>query len=167
MAGQVSLGHAFFMGVGAYTAVVLGGEQSNFPGRAWDSRCGSGFRRPGSSPALVGALVAPTAVRVRGLYLAFVTIGLVFVGDHVFRNRQERLAVAPGSDGSGRRSSSSSGRRRHPLVSLEYRWFLVRHRLEPPGQAVPVPGGVWSCTLRPRPQEPRPHPDRASLCRHP
>ncbi|MEE9177221.1 MAG: branched-chain amino acid ABC transporter permease, partial [Acidimicrobiia bacterium] len=28
----------------------------------------------------------PAAVRVRGLYLAFVTLGLVFVGDYVFRN---------------------------------------------------------------------------------
>jgi len=28
VAGQVSLGHAFFMGVGAYTAAVLGGEGS-------------------------------------------------------------------------------------------------------------------------------------------
>jgi branched-chain amino acid transport system permease protein len=31
-------------------------------------------------------MVAPTAVRVRGLYLSFVTIALVFIGDHVFRN---------------------------------------------------------------------------------
>ncbi|MCB1247227.1 MAG: branched-chain amino acid ABC transporter permease, partial [Acidimicrobiia bacterium] len=29
VAGQVSLGHAFFMAVGAYTAVVLGGEAGN------------------------------------------------------------------------------------------------------------------------------------------
>ena len=28
LAGQVSLGHAFFMGVGAYTAAVLGGEST-------------------------------------------------------------------------------------------------------------------------------------------
>jgi branched-chain amino acid transport system permease protein len=36
--------------------------------------------------ALIGVAVGPTAVRVRGLYLAFVTLGLVFVGEYVFRN---------------------------------------------------------------------------------
>jgi branched-chain amino acid transport system permease protein len=30
--------------------------------------------------------VGPTAVRVRGLYLAIVTLGLVFIGEYVFRN---------------------------------------------------------------------------------
>jgi branched-chain amino acid transport system permease protein len=85
LAGQVSLGHAFFMGVGGYTAVILGGEQTaslvgyGLPMWIW-------LPAAGIVAALVGMLVAPTAVRVRGLYLAFVTIGLVFVGDHIFRN---------------------------------------------------------------------------------
>lgn len=85
IAGQVSLGHAFFMGVGAYAGVVLGGEQTanlvglGLPMWIW-------LPAAGLAAALVGLLVAPTAVRVRGLYLAFVTIGLVFVGDHIFRN---------------------------------------------------------------------------------
>jgi|FLYL01.1.fsa_nt_gi branched-chain amino acid transport system permease protein len=85
IAGQVSLGHAFFMGVGAYTAVVLGGTETailmgyGLPMWIW-------LPAAGLAAAAVGFLVAPTAVRVRGLYLAFVTIGLVFVGDHVFRN---------------------------------------------------------------------------------
>jgi branched-chain amino acid transport system permease protein len=85
LAGQVSLGHAFFMGVGAYTAVLLGGESTNsldgfgLPMWIW-------LPAAGVVAALVGFLIAPTAVRVRGLYLAFVTIGLVFVGDHIFRN---------------------------------------------------------------------------------
>jgi branched-chain amino acid transport system permease protein len=35
--------------------------------------------------ALAGIIVAPIATRLRGLYLAFVTLGLVFVGDHLFR----------------------------------------------------------------------------------
>jgi branched-chain amino acid transport system permease protein len=85
LAGQVSLGHAFFMGVGGYTAVILGGEQTatlvgyGLPMWIW-------LPAAGIVAALVGMLVAPTAVRVRGLYLSFVTIGLVFVGDHIFRN---------------------------------------------------------------------------------
>lgn len=85
MAGQVSLGHAFFMGVGAYMAVYLGGE-------ATENLLGLGLPiwiwlpAAGLAAAVVGIIVAPTAVRVRGLYLAFVTIALVFIGDHIFRN---------------------------------------------------------------------------------
>lgn len=85
VAGQVSLGHAFFMAVGAYTAVVVGGDAGN---TVW------GFGLPiwiwlpaaGTMAALVGIVIAPTAVRVRGLYLAIVTLGLVFVGQHFWRN---------------------------------------------------------------------------------
>ncbi len=85
IAGQVSLGHAFFMGVGAYAAVILGGTETSIlvgyglPMWIW-------LPAAGIVAAAVGLLIAPTAVRVRGLYLAFVTIGLVFVGDHIFRN---------------------------------------------------------------------------------
>ena len=94
LAGQVSLGHAFFMGVGGYTAVVLGGESSptllglGLPMWIW-------LPAAGLVAALVGFLIAPTAVRVRGLYLAFVTIGLVFVGDHIFRNARS-VSGGPG-----------------------------------------------------------------------
>ena len=49
VAGQVSLGHSFFMGVGAYTAVFLGGEASSRPG-ATGCRCGCGFPVRDSAP---------------------------------------------------------------------------------------------------------------------
>src|SRR5690242_94850 len=72
-AGQVSLGHAFFVAIGAYTAAVLSGDP--------DSRLlGFGVTEvpiwllaAGGLSALAGALVAPLAVRLRGLYLAIVT----------------------------------------------------------------------------------------------
>ncbi|MGH8952323.1 MAG: branched-chain amino acid ABC transporter permease [Acidimicrobiia bacterium] len=85
LAGQVSLGHAFFMGVGAYTAVWLGGPVDGpfiglgLPIWIW-------LPAAGIIAALIGVAVGPTAVRVRGLYLAIVTLGLVFIGDYVFRN---------------------------------------------------------------------------------
>ncbi len=85
LAGQVSLGHAFFMGVGAYTAVWLGGPEDGpllglgLPIWIW-------LPAAGIVAALIGVAVGPTAVRVRGLYLAIVTLGLVFIGDYVFRN---------------------------------------------------------------------------------
>lgn len=94
IAGQVSLGHAFFMGVGAYTAVFLGGETTEtlvghgLPMWIW-------LPAAGLVAALVGLLIAPTAVRVRGLYLAFVTIALVFIGEHIFRNARS-ISGGPG-----------------------------------------------------------------------
>ncbi|MGH8915532.1 MAG: branched-chain amino acid ABC transporter permease, partial [Acidimicrobiia bacterium] len=85
LAGQVSLGHSFFMGVGAYAAVWLGGPVGGpflglgLPIWIW-------LPAAGLVAALVGVAVGPTAVRVRGLYLAIVTLGLVFIGEYVFRN---------------------------------------------------------------------------------
>jgi branched-chain amino acid transport system permease protein len=73
------------MGVGAYTAVWLGGPEDGpllglgLPMWIW-------LPAAGIVAALIGVAVGPTAVRVRGLYLAIVTLGLVFIGDYVFRN---------------------------------------------------------------------------------
>jgi branched-chain amino acid transport system permease protein len=84
LAGQVSLGHAFFMGVGAYTAAILGGPE----GPLWGLGLPIWIWLPaaGMVAALVGVAIAPTSFRVRGLYLAIVTLGLVFIGEHLFRN---------------------------------------------------------------------------------
>jgi branched-chain amino acid transport system permease protein len=85
MAGQVSLGHAFFLGVGAYTAAALSGDPDG-------TTIGFGITflpvwliAAGVVAALAGALVAPLATRLRGLYLAIVTLGLVFLGEHIFK----------------------------------------------------------------------------------
>ncbi|MGK5115067.1 MULTISPECIES: branched-chain amino acid ABC transporter permease [unclassified Geodermatophilus] len=85
-AGQVSLGHAFFLGVGAYTAAVLSGDPED------DRLVGFGITllpvwllSAGAVAALLGLIVSPLASRLRGLYLAIVTLGLVFLGEHVFR----------------------------------------------------------------------------------
>ncbi|MGW3255590.1 branched-chain amino acid ABC transporter permease [Streptomyces fungicidicus] len=76
-AGQLSLGHAFFLAVGAYGYAWLAGE----PG-------------PGLPPALAallavllagaaGGLFSPVAARVKGIYLGIATLALVFLGHHV------------------------------------------------------------------------------------
>ncbi|MDH5372380.1 MAG: branched-chain amino acid ABC transporter permease [Acidimicrobiia bacterium] len=83
-AGQVSLGHAFFLGIGCYAGAAFGGI-------ATDKLTGFGFDiliwlpAAGLTAGLIGAIIAPIAVRLKGLYLAFLTLGLVFVGEHVFR----------------------------------------------------------------------------------
>lgn len=88
-AGQVSLGHAFFIGVGAYTAAVMSGDPD---GRTY----GFGITfvpfwvlGAGAAAALCGAIVAPLATRLRGLYLAIVTLGLVFIGEYFFAEWQD------------------------------------------------------------------------------
>lgn len=85
-AGQVSLGHAFFLGVGCYAAAVISGDPDD--PRRW----GLGVTEllvwlpaAGLAAAAVGVLVAPLATRLRGLYLAIVTLGLVVIGEHFFR----------------------------------------------------------------------------------
>ena len=96
MAGQVSLGHAFFMGAGAYTGAVLGGVATssvwgwNLPIWIWLPGAGVGA-------AIVGIIVSPVAVKLRGLYLAIVTLGLVFIGIHMSNtNWGKALAGDPG-----------------------------------------------------------------------
>jgi branched-chain amino acid transport system permease protein len=85
-AGQISLGHAFFLAVGAYTGAVI---SSTGRGGVY----GFGFTEvliwlplAGLAAALAGLIVGPIATRLRGLYLAIVTLGLVFVGEHILRN---------------------------------------------------------------------------------
>jgi branched-chain amino acid transport system permease protein len=89
-AGQISLGHGFFLAVGAYTAAVLGGND-HLSAAIW-------LPAAGLVAAICGALVGPAALRLRGLYLAIVTIGLVFIGQHIWFN------VAAISGGPGGRS---------------------------------------------------------------
>lgn len=83
-AGQVSLGHAFFLGLGAYTGAVLGGT----PGTTtWGLGLDLAIVLPLAAivPGVVGLIVAPLATRVRGLYLAILTLGLLIVGEHLFK----------------------------------------------------------------------------------
>ncbi|MEV4659509.1 branched-chain amino acid ABC transporter permease [Micromonospora sp. NPDC049301] len=83
-AGQVSLGHAFFLGVGAYTAAVLSGDPDGRVLGFGVTDIALWLPAAGAVAALAGVLVAPLATRLRGLYLAIVTLGLVFIGQHIF-----------------------------------------------------------------------------------
>lgn len=117
-AGQVSLGHAFFLGVGAFTGAALGGVQVTR--QAFDLDAGQFVEQvevighqldmliwlpaAGLVAALLGLVVAPVAFRLRGLYLAFVTLGLVFVGEHLFRE----MTTVTGGVGVGREAAVPS-----------------------------------------------------------
>jgi branched-chain amino acid transport system permease protein len=86
--GQVSLGHAAFLGAGAYTAAYVGGEL-DLPFVVW-------LPAAAIVGALVGLAIGPFALRLRGNYLAIVTLGLVFVAQFVFENW---TSVTGGSNG--------------------------------------------------------------------
>jgi len=79
-AGQISLGHAFFLAIGAYVGAGLGAD-AGWSAALW-------IPAAGVVAGVCGALVGPMALRLRGLYLAIVTLGLVFIGQHVFFNTE-------------------------------------------------------------------------------
>jgi branched-chain amino acid transport system permease protein len=70
-AGQLSLGHAAFMGIGAYGAVILYGRYS-VP--VLPSLLGGGL-----VAALVGAIFGLPALRIKGFYLAVSTLAAQFI----------------------------------------------------------------------------------------
>ena len=75
LAGQISLGHVGFMAIGAYATVLLM-EKAGWPYLAATA----------ASIVLVsiiGGLLAMPALRVRGPYLAMVTIAFGFIVEHV------------------------------------------------------------------------------------
>jgi branched-chain amino acid transport system permease protein len=103
IAGQLSLGHAFFVAIGAYGYAYLAGQGT----AGTDGPSGLGL------PPLValvgavalagiaGALFSPIAGRVRGIYLGLASLGLVFLGQHILQNATgitggyEGVAVEP------------------------------------------------------------------------
>src|SRR5579863_3177586 len=96
--GQISLGLAFFMAIGAYTAALLGGPQ---PTSSLDPQ-GFGLSfliwlpAAGIVAALAGALIGPTALRLKGFYLGIVSLALVFIGQYIFMNAR---AITGGPQG--------------------------------------------------------------------
>lgn len=85
VAGQLSLGHAFFVAVGAFGYAFLAG-----PG---DSRIGGANLPPllaavgaVSLAGAAGAVFSPIASRLRGIYLGLASLALVFLGQHILHN---------------------------------------------------------------------------------
>nr|WP_234334875.1 branched-chain amino acid ABC transporter permease [Streptomyces sp. NRRL S-118] len=87
-AGQLSMGHAFFLAVGAYGYCAFAGDGS-------DGLTGLGM--PGwlaavGAVALAGAaggLFSPIAGRLNGAYLGIATLALIFIGQHVLFNAHD------------------------------------------------------------------------------
>ena len=73
-AGQISLGHAAFMGVGAYAASHLTGPLAPL-----------GILLGGGIAALLGLLLGLPSLRIKGVYLAIATLAFQFLADYVFK----------------------------------------------------------------------------------
>lgn len=76
--GQLSLGQAAFVGVGAYVTAWFGVRQ--------ELSMATWLPLAVVIGAAVGAAVGPFALRLRGERLAVVTIGLLFLGQHLWEN---------------------------------------------------------------------------------
>ena len=94
--GQISLGHAFFIGAGAYATGQVGGEL-DLPLPVW-------LAAATLIGAVIGAAIGPFALRLRGNYLAIVTLGMLFLGEHLFRNLRD---VTGGNNGTSIEASAS------------------------------------------------------------
>jgi branched-chain amino acid transport system permease protein len=129
-AGQVSLGHAFFIGLGAYTAAVVGDTgNASIHGFGIDNIL-VWLPLAGLVPAVVGYVIAPIATRLRGLYLAIVTLGLVFLGEHLFRT----FTSITGGQGLGRKATGvalfgfrfdASGEVFGVFLARQHRFYLL------------------------------------------
>lgn len=84
-AGQFSLGHAGFMGVGAYISVIL---TTVYGGAFWGSGPGVGIAIVvgGLAAAFAGYLVGLPSLRLKGDYLAIVTLGFGEIIRIIFLN---------------------------------------------------------------------------------
>ncbi|WLW51150.1 branched-chain amino acid ABC transporter permease [Streptomyces sp. YU58] len=104
--GQLSMGHAFFLAVGAYGYCVFaadgGGVGSG--GVGGDGLTGLGL--PTWLAAVLAVLVAgvagglfsPISGRLSGAYLGIATLALVFIGQHVMFNAHDLTGGANGRD---------------------------------------------------------------------
>ena len=94
--GQISLGHAAFMGVGAYTCSILIGRGAPFI---------VALPAAGAMAALVGMIFGIPSLRLRGLYLAMATIAAQFIIEFTIRRWDkltggvEGMYVDPGTLG--------------------------------------------------------------------
>ncbi|MEJ8824091.1 branched-chain amino acid ABC transporter permease [Variovorax humicola] len=73
--GQFSIGHAAFLGTGAYTQAVLANMGTPFP---------IALLGAAALSAAVGVVVAMPALRVKGIYLGIATLSFGFIVEEVF-----------------------------------------------------------------------------------
>jgi branched-chain amino acid transport system permease protein len=104
-AGLASIGNAAFLGIGAYTEVIV---TMRFPTMPVPALVVLG----GLTSGIVGILIGIPSLRLRGLYLAVTTLALQFIASYGFRRMQE--------------VQEAIGGYRVPLPDLDMRgWYAV------------------------------------------
>jgi branched-chain amino acid transport system permease protein len=73
-AGQISIGHAAFLAIGGFTTAVLG--------ERWQVPFWLCLPAAGAVATVIGLATGLFALRLRGLYLAIVTLGLLYLVQH-------------------------------------------------------------------------------------
>ncbi|RFU86511.1 branched-chain amino acid ABC transporter permease [Streptomyces triticagri] len=95
--GQLSMGHAFFLAVGAYGYCAFAGDGG-------DELTGLGLPTAVAAvlavalAGLAGGLFSPIAGRLRGAYLGIATLALIFIGQHVLFNAHDLTGGFNGRD---------------------------------------------------------------------
>ncbi len=95
--GQLSMGHAFFLAVGAYGYCVLAGDSAGGL---------TGLNLPSWLAAVLavalagvaGGLFSPISGRLQGAYLGIATLALIFIGQHVLFNAHDLTGGFNGRD---------------------------------------------------------------------
>ncbi|MET9520665.1 branched-chain amino acid ABC transporter permease [Streptomyces sp. NPDC002994] len=95
--GQLSMGHAFFLAVGAYGYCVFAGDGTGAL---------TGLNLPSWLAAVLavalagvaGGLFSPIAGRLQGAYLGIATLALIFIGQHVLFNAHDLTGGFNGRD---------------------------------------------------------------------
>ena len=77
-AGQISLGHAAFLAIGAFTTALLG--------ERWQLPFWLCLPLAGAVASAIGIAAGVFALRLRGLYLAIVTLGLLYIVAHTLES---------------------------------------------------------------------------------
>ena len=96
--GQFSIGHAAFLGVGAYTQAVLTNMGWPFP---LALVCAAGLS------AAVGVVVGLPALRVKGIYLGIATLSFGFIVEEVLARWESRHRRQRGHARQGARACSA------------------------------------------------------------
>ena len=144
--GQVSIGHGAFFGIGAYTTALLMDHQYTWFGVTFGHRSFLATLPVAAAVTFViGALVGFPALRVKGLYLALVTLGLAVIFPDLTtrfvqgtggtslvsltQHRARRAEVVPAAGLVGARTSGRTrGASSFALVGLIGVCVLVRSR---------------------------------------
>jgi branched-chain amino acid transport system permease protein len=84
-AGQISLGHAAFLAIGGFTTAILG--------ERWQVPFWLCLPLAGVAATAIGMAAGLFALRLRGLYLAIVTLGLLYLVAHTLESYQSLSGV--------------------------------------------------------------------------